>query len=88
MGLETAVRSDDNNDANVPHDQSLATVARYTDDPAQLQPEIEWIERSRTTLAQRVFGELHATVAALRMSPVQENSGDVWKESSVPSSTA
>lgn len=89
VGLETAVRGDDDDgdgDANGRHDRPLATVARYVDDLAQLQPEIDRIERSRTTLAQRVCRRLHATMAALRMGAV-EDCDDFWNESSVGSST-
>lgn len=92
VGLETAMRGDDDDDddgdgdTNGRHDRPLATVARYVHDLAQLQPEIDRIERSRTTLAQRVCRGLHATMAALRMGAV-EDCDDFWNESAVGSST-
>lgn len=81
VGLETVV----GDDAIVGQDRPLVTVTRYADDLAQLQPEMDKIERSRTTLAQRMLRGFHATMAALRRGAV-EDCDDFWNESSVGSS--
>lgn len=82
MELETAVR----HDRTLGQDLPLSVVSRYVTDLAQLQPEIDKIERSRTTLVQRALCLLGATMVALRMRPVVEYD-EFWQEGSVGSTT-
>ena len=65
----------------------LQVLARYVDDLAPLQAQIDAIERSRTTLAQKVFRRLSGTMAALRSGEVVNNDKGFWDEESVGSST-
>jgi hypothetical protein len=82
VGLEAAVRDE----KAVSEDLTLSIVVRYVNDLAQLQPEINMIERSRTTLAQKVFRQLFTTVAALQMGSVPDHD-EFWNEESVGSNT-
>jgi hypothetical protein len=82
VGLGTALRDDRDTSQGL----MSATLVRYVDDLAQLQPEVNNIERSRTTLVQRAFWGVSATIAALRMGPVEDHD-DFWNEQSVGSTT-
>jgi hypothetical protein len=82
MVLETAFRAD--NDLSQAF--LLWVVIRYINDMTPLQPEIEKIERSRTTLAQKVFRRLSSTMVAFQSGAVVDDD-DFWNEESVSSAT-
>jgi hypothetical protein len=65
----------------------LWIVTRYVNDMTPLQAEVDKIERSRTTLAQKVFRRLSGTVAALQRGAVVGDDDDFWNEESVSSAT-
>ena len=82
MALETAFQDD----GHMEQQSLMSIVGRYVDDLTPLQPEVDRIERSRTTLAQKVLRRLSGTMAALRGGEVVTDD-DFWNEESVVATT-
>jgi hypothetical protein len=82
VALETAFQDD----GGMEQQSLMWTLGRYVDDLTPLQPEVDRIERSRTTLAQKVLRRLSGTMAALRGGEVVTDD-DFWNEESVSVTT-
>jgi hypothetical protein len=82
VALETAFQDD----GHMEQQSLMSIVGRYVDDLTQLQPEVDRIECSRTTLAQKVLRRLSGTMAALRGGEVVTDD-DFWNEESVAATT-
>jgi hypothetical protein len=82
VALETAFQDD----GHMEQQSLMSIVGRYVDDLTQLQPEVDRIECSRTSLAQKVLRRLSGTMAALRGGEVVTDD-DFWNEESVAATT-
>jgi hypothetical protein len=82
VALETAFQGD----GHMEQQPLMSTLGRYVNDLTQLQPEMDRIERSRTTLVQKVLRRLSGTMAALRGGEVVTDD-DFWNEESVAVTT-
>ena len=82
VALETAFQDD----GHMEQQSLMSIVGRYVDDLTQLQPEVDRIERSRTTLVQKVLRRFSGTMAALRGGEVVTDD-DFWNEESVAATT-
>jgi hypothetical protein len=82
VGLENCSRGVESEESHL-----RGVVVRYVTDLTQLQLEVDQIERSRTTLAQKVLRRLSGTLAALQSGAVVANNedADFWNEESVGS---
>ena len=82
VALETAFQDD----GHMEQQSLMSIVGRYVDDLTQLQPEVDRIEHSRTTLVQKVLRRLSGTMTALRGGEVVTDD-DFWNEESVAATT-
>ena len=79
---EVALEAAFQEDGRIEQQSLMWTLGRYVDDLAPLQPEVDRIERSRTTLVQKVLRRLSGTMAALHGDEVVTDD-DFWNEESV-----
>ena len=82
VALETAFQDD----GHMEQQSLMSIVGRYVDDLTPLQPEVDRIERSRTTLVQKVLRRLSGTMTALRGGEVVTDD-NFWNEESVSVTT-
>lgn len=82
VALETAFQDD----GHMEQQSLMSIVGRYVDDLTQLQPEVDRVECSRTTLVQKVLRRLSGTMAALHGGEVATDD-DFWNEESVAATT-
>jgi hypothetical protein len=83
---EVALKTAFKDDGHMEQQSLMRTLGRYVDDLTQLQLEVDRIERSRTTLVQKVLRRLSGTMAALRSGEVVTDD-DFWNEESVAATT-